>query len=226
MLDTLRYYETPEGIDLELKLAGLMPRAMAWLIDVIVQALLQSVLAGLLMLSGGGVGQGLMLMSVFLISWFYPVFFEVLNQGATPGKKYLRLKVVHDNGTPVGWSASLIRNLLRTVDFMPLLYGVGVAAILINKDFKRLGDMVAGTLVIYNDAHQTRHEIPDATAKPPPIALTLTEQRAILHFAERSKQLSVERQQELADSLSVLTGKQGGEGVTRLLQYANWLHKG
>ena len=226
MLDTLRYYETPEGIDLELKLAGLMPRAMAWLIDVIVQALLQSVLAGLLMLSGGGVGQGLMLMSVFLISWFYPVFFEVLNQGATPGKKYLRLKVVHDNGTPVGWSASLIRNLLRTVDFMPLLYGVGVAAILINKDFKRLGDMVAGTLVIYNDAHQARQKIPDATAKPPPIALTLTEQRAILHFAERSKQLSVERQQELADSLSVLTGKQGGEGVTRLLQYANWLHKG
>ncbi len=225
LLDTLRYYETPEGIDLELHLAGLMVRIVAWSIDLAFMAIAQGVVLGLFAFIGGGVGQGLMLISIFLLSWFYPVLFEVYNEGATPGKKMLHIKVVSDNGTPPGWGVSLVRNLLRTVDFLPFLYGFGMASILASRDFKRLGDRVAGSLVVYQEQSQQLLDIPVATPKSPPFALTLTEQRALLHFAERSQQLSTERQQELANILSDLTGKKGQAAVQELLQYANALSR-
>ncbi len=223
LLDTLRYHETPEGIDLELHLAGLMVRIVAWLIDLAFMAIALIVLVSLLVFIGGGVGQGLMLIGFFILNWFYPVLFEVYNEGATPGKKMLHIKVVSDNGTPPGWGVSLVRNLLRTVDFLPVLYGFGMASIMASRDFKRLGDRVAGSLVVYQQQSQQLLDIPQATPKSPPLALTLAEQRALLHFAERSQQLSNERQQELANILSELTGKKDQAAVQVLLQYANAL---
>jgi uncharacterized RDD family membrane protein YckC len=226
LLDTLRYYETPEGIDLELHLAGLMPRIVAWGIDLLIQAVAYAVFASIFLLLGGGVGQGLALISFFLISWFYPVLFEIYHHGATPGKQKMGLRVVHDNGTPVGWFASLIRNLLRAVDFMPVMYGLGMLSLLVNRDFKRLGDLVAGTLVIYRENEQALHDIPRLSPRPLPVALTLSEQRALLNFAERSQHLSPQRQQELASILTPLTGQRDKQDVDTLLRYANWLNRG
>lgn len=224
MLDTSRQYETPEGIDLEMRIAGPVVRACAWAIDMAIRAGLYAVIA---MLFGflGGVGIAFILIGVFLVEWFYPVIFEV-RRGATPGKKSMGIQVIHDNGTPVSLSSSLIRNLLRTADFFPFFYGFGLLSMLFNREFKRLGDMAAGTLVVYDDKLGERKPLPDVAAVRPPANLTGDEQHTLLAFAERSNLLSDERQVELADILAEELGCRGEVAVERLFGYANWLASG
>ncbi|MCW8891295.1 MAG: RDD family protein [Sedimenticola sp.] len=224
MLDTARRYEIPEGIELDFRVAGPVVRACAWAIDLLIRAGLYLVIAIPLSFMGG-MGMGVTLIFFFVIEWFYPVLFE-LRQGATPGKKAMGLEVIHDDGTPIGWSASLIRNLLRTVDFLPFLYATGLIAILLNQDFKRLGDLAAGSLVIYRDKATLRPGLPDVKPLQPPANMTSDEGRTLLAFAERSPRLSSERRIELAEILTGLTGKQGEAAVTELHAYANWLSQG
>lgn len=200
-LDTRRRVETPEGIDLILRPAGLMPRAAAFGIDLLIRGgilLVAFVVLGIL----GQFGIGLGTILYFLINWWYPVLFEVLNQGCTPGKKAMGMRVVHDDGTPVGWAASLTRNLLRAVDMLPFAYCVGVVSSLNHPSFKRLGDLAAGTLVVYRDDELKRPQIPEADTERAPFTLTLAEQRAVLDFAERGTSLSVARRAELAGILA------------------------
>jgi len=222
--DTIRYHETPEGILLQLKLAGPVARACAWGIDAAIKGVIYA-LVSVLTIYLGGVGMALMLIGFFLLEWFFPVFFEVAS-GATPGKKAMGLVVVHDNGTPVSLSASLIRNLLRGADFLPLLYGVGLLSILANHNFQRLGDMVAGTLVVYRESEKGEIVIPKVNPKPPPAHLSVDELRNLIAFAERSTQLSGERREELANQLAELTGLHGKAAVDELYAYANWLTRG
>jgi len=130
------------------------------------------------------------------------VLFEVLNQGRSPGKQWMGLRVVHDDGTPVGWSASLLRNLLRFVDMLPFGYFLGAISCLQHPNFKRLGDLAAGTLVIYREQPLSRPRLPVAEPRRPAFALALAEQRAILGFAERQEELSEARVTELAAILA------------------------
>ncbi|MCF5284466.1 RDD family protein, partial [Pseudomonas syringae] len=123
-LDTRIEIETPEGIDMLLRPAGLVSRALAFGIDFAIRAALVGLLFVLLQLLDK-LGMGLAALVFFLVNWWYMVLFEVLNQGRTPGKRLLGLRVVHDDGTPIDWSSSLIRNLLRFVDMLPLGYGLG-----------------------------------------------------------------------------------------------------
>ena len=96
--------------------------------------------------------------------------------------------MLNDDGTPVRWPGALTRNLLRAVDFLPFLYGVGLVAMLCNRDFKRLGDLAAGTVVVYQAEKAAAHaHIPQAPPIAPPVPLTLEEQRAVLDLAERSR---------------------------------------
>jgi hypothetical protein len=150
----------------------------------------------------GNLGIGLGSLLLFLVSWWYMVLFEVLNQGCSPGKQVMGLRVVQDDGTPIGWSASLIRNLLRFVDMLPFGYFLGAISCLQHPNFKRLGDLAAGTLVIYREQPLSRPQVPQAPALRLPFALELNEQRAILSFAERQGELSAERVNELAAILA------------------------
>ena len=145
--DTVYRVESPEGIVLELHPAGPFVRLIAWLIDFGVRAILIFVLvfAGELL---GQLGWGLFLIGFFVINWFYPVFFELFGNGATPGKRVFGLQVIKQNGTPVDLAASLVRNLLRTADYLPFFFGVGLVSMLSNRGFRRLGDLAAGTLVV------------------------------------------------------------------------------
>src|SRR5689334_18110755 len=98
MLDTLRAVETPEGLALDLRCAGVVPRALAWVLDLFIRGSVSTVSASLLSILGEtGVGVGLVL--GFLLLWAYPIVFEVLRDGQTPGKKSLGLRVVNANGT-------------------------------------------------------------------------------------------------------------------------------
>lgn len=220
-LDTAYTFETPEGVDLGLRIAGPVPRALAWAIDA---AIRYAVVFGLslVVFSLAKLGMGVFLVVLFLLEWLYPVYFEV-TRGATPGKKALGLVVLHDNGTPVGWTASLIRNLLRVVDFFPVLYATGLASVLISRQFKRLGDLAAGTLVVYAEQGRAAAEIPQAEPLPLPVAVSVDEQRALLDFAERSGTLAPARVAELAE---ILTGQHGAQAVHTVHGYACWLARG
>ncbi len=222
-IDTLRIHETPEGVDLDLRVAGPVVRAAALAIDTLVRSALYLVLLPLMALSG--VGTGLVLLGFFLLEWFYPVFFE-LRSGATPGKRALGLCVVHDDGTPVRAAASLIRNLLRVADFLPLGYAAGLVSCLIDRDFRRLGDLAAGTLVVHSEPALKPNPIPERLPRPLPRPLDLATQQAVLAFAERSLRLSPGRRGELAEVLVGPQGQTGEAAVEALLGYANWLARG
>ncbi|MBK1719605.1 RDD family protein [Thiocystis violacea] len=222
-IDSIRFNETPEGIDLELRVAGPVPRALALFLDGLVRAGLYLVLIPLSALADTGVG--LMLIGFFLLEWFYPVVFEV-RAGATPGKRAMGLVVVHDDGTPVGLPASMIRNLLRVVDFLPVFYGVGLVSVLLDHDFRRLGDLAAGTLVLHAERRAPPRTIADTPPVQVPPGFALETQQAILSYAERGPRLSAARRVELAEVLTADGGIRGEAAVRRVEGWASWLARG
>jgi uncharacterized RDD family membrane protein YckC len=197
MLDTAQRIATPEGVELTLRLAGPVPRALAWLIDFIWRFALLIALT-MMLVPLGRIGQGVFLIVWFALEWLVPAACEVWFGGATPGKKALGLAVLRDDGAPVGWTPALVRNLLRFVDFLPLFYLGGLIAMLLNREFKRLGDLAAGTVVVHGSGK--RRERRNLEAEPIALARRLErdERRAILDFAERAPELSPQRAEELA----------------------------
>lgn len=233
MIDNINTFETPEGIHLNLNLAGPVPRALAWLVDMIVQTIAMSLFAfGASFLSAlgfDGISDGLLAILVFLWVNFYFIIAEA-TKGKTIGKHVMGLSVVNDDGTPLSWSTSMIRNFIRPVEFFPMMFSGALFTMLVNSQFKRLGDIAAGTLVVYKHKLSEFDNIPQAKPAPLPRPLTLEEQRAILEFAERCSTLSESRQLELASSLKYLELNSGGAStapsVERLIQYANWIKMG
>lgn len=222
MLDTYREVVTPEGVALHLPVAGPVPRAVAWTIDLAIRL-------GILMLVGtllallGAAGQGLYLIAMFLIFWAYPILFEVLWDGQTPGKKAMSLRVVNGDGAPLGWLPAITRNLLRAVDMLPFGYAAGLIACLADPHARRLGDMVAGTLVVHNERERDATAAPVNAVLAPSAGLQPAEQAAVVAFGERAPLLTTARQEELANIVEPLTGSRGQSGVLRLYGMANWL---
>lgn len=230
MLDTLRTVPTPEGIELSLKVAGPMPRARAWLLDLLIRLAILLVL-GMVVGALGKVGSGLMLLIAFVLEWAYPVLFEVLRNGQTPGKRACDLRVLHEDGTPVQWRASVARNLIRVVDFLPVFYGFGLIAMLLNRDFKRLGDLAAGTIVVHTERKRASKGLPvvepSLANSIPNVSLDLAEQRAVIDFAERRATWSTERANELAGyaeaALPAVNKNDTTDAATRVVRLANFL---
>ncbi len=218
LLDTRVEVETPEGIRLYLLPAGMAPRAVAWLLDLSIRIMVLWVLAiGLAFV--GKAGQGVYMVAMFSLLWLYPVLFELFWHGQTPGKKVMGLRVVHADGTPVGWVASATRNLLRTFDMLPFAYAVGVVCTLVDSRSRRLGDLAAGTLVVHvPQPPRVLAPLGVLPVDPPP--LQRGEREALLEFAERHGQLSHERQIELAGLLQSATGASGEAGLTQTLGMA------
>lgn len=228
-LDTLQPVELAEGVTIQLRVAGPGPRSLAWTIDLCIAVVCYFAAAMLLGFLGvfgmGNVWQGVFLLFMFFFNWFYNVFFETGRHGATPGQRYMGLRVASVSGGPVSLPQSLIRNLLRVIDFMPAAYLFGFLCTLCNRRFQRLGDLVADTVVVYADAKpkaalETRIH---AEPAPPPMPLSRAEQAAILQFMERAPLWSEERRVELSDKLEPLTGARGQEGLRRLCGIGLWL---
>jgi uncharacterized RDD family membrane protein YckC len=140
---------TPEHVHIRLEPAGAGSRFLALLID----ALLILIISGffmtflrLAMPEGIGVAIGMTLN--FVLTWGWHVWFEVRHQGRTPGKRALRLRVIDARGLPVSLHQSLVRNIVRILDFLPAFYGVGATAVLLSDTRRRLGDLVADTIVV------------------------------------------------------------------------------
>lgn len=222
MLDSVLDIETPEGVELNLRLAGAVPRALAYLIDLSIRFAVLATLSVPLALLGAS-GKGVMLIAMFLLEWLYPVFFEVFMRGATPGKRSIGLAVVELSGLPVGMQASLVRNLLRTVDVLPIGYGVGLASLLLTRHFQRLGDLAAGTVVVWQQEAEPPLELPAVPPLAPPVQLSLSEQKEMVELAVRLGRLSPERQLELAEIAAPLTRAHGSAGLQRLFGMACYI---
>jgi uncharacterized RDD family membrane protein YckC len=222
-LDTVVTAETPEGILLELRPAGLTARFYAFVVDWLIRL---SILYAAAMFAPflGGLGVAFLFILFFACEWLYPIVFE-LRSGATPGKSVFNLKVVMDSGLPVTPAASITRNLLRTADFLPFAFGFAIVSMLLRRDYKRLGDIAAGTLVV----HQNRPSAPAVMAEVPPltpmIPLTPRAQAALVALAARAPRLNEERLDELAAMAAAVSGdhRRSGARVTRrVLGVAQW----
>jgi len=164
-LDTIAHIETPEGVDLSAEIVGLTPRAIAYLIDFLVRTGIYFAVSIVLSLLGKA-GTGLMLIVWFALEWWYPVLFEYFRDGQTIGKKSMGIKVVNDDFTHLTFGAALTRNLLRAADFLPLFYGFGAVSMMVSNRFQRLGDLAAGTVVIY-----AGHNSNSATSSKQPVLI-------------------------------------------------------
>ena len=215
MIDTLRPVSLPEGVEITLRLAGPVTRARAWFIDFALRFLLASSLPGIFQFFGKA-GMGLSMLTSFAVWVLYPIVFEAA-WGATPGKRLCNLVVVMSDGTPLTWPAAALRNVMRFADMLPIGYAIGLASMMMDSQFRRLGDLAAGTVVVHREIPAAAGHAPVAAAVIPPIALTPLEQRAVLDFAERRRSWSDERAAELAELAAPLVeGLRGDAAATRV----------
>lgn len=220
-MDTALYLETPEGAEVELHPAGLVSRGTAFAIDELARWAI--VFVGVMVLGYlGNLGAGLISLLIFLTYWGYGLFFEVFNNGVTPGKRHRRLRVVHDNGTPVRLPSSMLRNLILAVDVLPGCYFLGIISLLLTRRFQRLGDLAAGTLVVY-DLPTPVNTLADAPAEPPPVKLRPEEAFALVEFLERVEALSPERAAELANIIAGTLGAPPAGARSTVLKIASGL---
>lgn len=216
--------ETPEGIVLELRPAGVIVRFYAFLVDWAIRLVMLYAAAIGLMFTGE-IGFAFWLILLFALEWFYPTFFELQAAGASPGKRVFGLKVVMDNGLPVTAGASITRNLLRAADLLPFGYGFAIVCMLVRPDCKRLGDLAAGTMVVHVQRTTSRAVIADAPPVAPVRPLAREDQAAIIALAARAPRLTAERLDELASMAAAVSGDEGrsGPAVTqRVLGVAQW----
>jgi uncharacterized RDD family membrane protein YckC len=211
LIDTLRPVSLPEGVEITLRLAGPVTRARAWFLDFALRFLLASSLPGIFQFFGKA-GMGLSMLASFAIWVLYPIVFEAL-WGATPGKRLCNLVVVMSDGTPLTWPASALRNVMRFADMLPIGYAIGLASMMMDSQFRRLGDLAAGTVVVHREIAAAPSQAPIADAITTPVALTPLEQRAVLDFAERRRGWSAERAAELAELAAPLVEGLRGEAA-------------
>lgn len=160
---------TPEGVDVELTLAGIGSRFIAALLDLLIQGsiLLAAAFAlGVIGDDDGGVGVAVYSMVFFLVFFAYDVLFEVRSRGRTPGKRWTGLRVVRSGGRPITFVPSCVRNVMRIVDILPAFYAIGMLSIFVTARNQRLGDLAAGTLIV-------RERPGDLRARPAPGAVAI-----------------------------------------------------
>lgn len=224
MLTGRQSLTTPEGVQLWLTPAGPAVRGWAWAIDFIIWLVFT---VAILFLSNifGKVGRGVGAVLMFISFWGYPIISEVYFGGRTLGKRVCGLEVLRTDGLPVGWRESSLRNLLLVADFLPLMYLSGLLCMLFDTQFRRIGDLVAGTLVVYRDAPPRRPEVPAAVPLALPFPLAPAQQRTLADLFEREGKLSAARLEELGTIAAPLTGCTGSASVERLRGFAAGLVK-
>lgn len=195
---------------------------------------------------------GWVLIYLFVFVWFYNFIFERGKKAATWGKRIFGLKVASTNGTRATAKQVFVRNILRAADLLPgaplaliftnpqiqesLMYlgvgmltvgtyGVGLASCLFTSKFQRIGDLVAGTLVVHTKEKAiVTAQLPEVIAvKMPRLKILREEEVAIRNFCERGGMWSPARRAELANYADELTGKHGDEAVMELAAYSNWI---
>ena len=224
--------ETPEQVALELPIAGVGSRFLALSIDTVVQfaAAGLTLLALILMGSMNGLfaairdltqtlGPALFTLVLFALYWGYYAFFEWVWDGQTPGKRVASIRVVKESGRPADGMAVVLRNLLRAVDILPFGYAVGIICMMFNRQSRRLGDIVAGTVVVHDRREKERGlewvvpvpgQAAGATAPVSAVKLSGDELTLIETFLERRLDLDVEVAERMAMQIITRLGPRTG----------------
>ncbi len=210
LLDDRVTIATPEGVSLELVLAGVGSRFIARLLDTVIQgAIIFALVLGLTYTSAPGVVRALERVVLFLVIFAYDIPFEVFNRGRTIGKMAAGIRVVGDLGEPVHLFTSAIRTILRVVDFLPIFYIAGVISMVATGRDQRLGDLAAGTLVvrerfpgISSVAHAPATVPVNAVATWDVSALDATDLATIHQFLDRRLALSLPVRNYFAEHLA------------------------
>jgi uncharacterized RDD family membrane protein YckC len=230
--------ETPEQTALEFPLAGIGSRFLAMLADTAIQVVTAVVLAlvalyllpvtRLATVLGPQwlVASGIILL--FLINSGYFAFFEAIWNGQTPGKRFAQIRVIKDDGRPISAYDSIARNLLRIVDELPSMYFVGVISILFSGQNKRLGDYVAGTIVIHEKRIQDARPFLETKKNAAWPALdtsqiTPDELRMIETFLHRRDSFEPALRTAMAAKISKRIGEKVGTSVFGWPQTENFL---
>lgn len=221
---------TPEGVTVELTLAGIGSRVLAAVIDSLIQLVILVALMIIVFAAGPDIGDTgaspdspadfrgfvFVLLAVFnlfafLLLFFYYVFFETFWSGRSPGKRAAGLRVVRATGSPVGLRASLVRNLVRIIDVLPTAYLIGIVSVLATKRNQRLGDLVAGTVVI-REPRRSGATGPPVPELPPGVveslrswdvsAVTATDTAAVRSFLMRRASLKSPAREQIAQELA------------------------
>ncbi|NUR78820.1 MAG: RDD family protein [Thermoleophilia bacterium] len=207
---------TPEGVELHLTLAGPASRFVSAIVDILIQAALLICIAIVLGIAGTGSGlsSGVAVLLWAVISFalitFYDVFFEVFRSGRTPGKRLNGLRVVRVEGHPVNFLTSAIRNVIRPIDFLPSMYLLGAAVILATRKNQRIGDVIAGTLVVRERVTVRTPDVirtvPSRVAVPQGAwdtsGITQEELATVRQFLERRQEIDGGSRTELATTLA------------------------
>ena len=236
LLDTTAIVDTPERVRFRHRVAGPGRRGLAWGIDAVLMCAILWVFALALSLvqaipGVGNVGQGLFLVALFFLQWGYGALSETLFAGRTLGKWALGLRVVRDDGGPASFPDYLMRNLLRTADWLPIGFALGLAVMLVDRRLRRVGDLVAGTIVVVEERATRIGRVAidppvsetERQSLPPKVVLSKDELASIEAFLLRRRDLSGERAEELAAYLGPgLSERTGVIAVTweRVLQLA------
>lgn len=207
--------QTPEQVHLELVLAGIGSRFMAALLDsaIIVAGTLfvVSIALGLAIWSWTGKSTmwivAALTIVLFCLFWGYYATFESLWKGQTPGKRWAGIRVIKESGRPINVFEALARNVVRVIDYLPGFYGVGVVTMLLNRQNRRLGDFVAGTIVVHETSHRETGPFFNAqqTADyvlPQAANLTLQEAELIETFLSRRLDIAATLRQQTAERIA------------------------
>jgi uncharacterized RDD family membrane protein YckC len=202
---------TPERVRISLPVAGIGYRTLAYLIDAsalfgawvvlyfTLTALQKDVLDSFQALSG--LAQTLTVLALFGAQWVYWTACEGLWGGQTLGKRAMRIRVVRQDGSPVGLYESAVRNLTRAVDFLPVLYGTGVLCMLFTEQHRRLGDLLAGTVLVREERIDLDKYARAGATPSPATALAAADVELILGYLERARTLAPEARQKLAQAM-------------------------
>jgi uncharacterized RDD family membrane protein YckC len=199
---------TPEGVEVELTLAGVGSRFIAGGVDFAIQLAVISSMA-LILQPAGGAGAAIFTSAAFALIFFYDVLFEVLGGGRTPGKRLNGLRVVSTGGRPITLVRSALRNILRVIDILPGFYAVGMTVIFISSRNQRIGDLAAGTHVVrdrHGDRKVRESGLQPIDASPAATwdvsAVSSDDLAAVRAFLERRFQLRGEARNRIAAELA------------------------
>jgi uncharacterized RDD family membrane protein YckC len=198
--------DTPEQVALQFSVAGVGSRFVAALVDnlIIVGFYIVAFFALVLIVAGAaatGSKAGAELDTAskwvlaififlnFLLIWGYYALFEALWRGQTPGKRLMKLRVLKDSGRQITFFEALARNLLRFIDYLPGFYLVGVVTMLCNKRSKRLGDLVAGTIVVHEHIEEAPLVYQSKTTITAPTGFAANEPERLAPWARPAAEL-------------------------------------
>ena len=207
--------DTPEQVHLEFVLAGIGSRFMALFLDSLIQSALFFVLfwvaVGLSLASSFSKTKTLwaaaaVILASFCITWGYYTAFEILWKGQTPGKRWAGIRVIKESGRPINAFEAITRNLMRVVDLFPGFYGFGVVTMMLNSKNRRLGDFVAGTIVVHETSEREStvfFNTHDSTQYSFPQAAQLTLQEVELIEAFLARRLDIPSQVRLHSAMRI-----------------------